>query len=62
MTMKIRAVGPLLAFTAPTARAWTETYEAPLAVRGEPGEDDDHFNWPRGLATDPDGNLYVCDG
>jgi len=33
--MKIRAIGMLLAFTAPAAWAWAETYEAPRAVRGE---------------------------
>jgi hypothetical protein len=27
----------------------------------EAGKDDKHFNQPRGLATDPDGRLYVCD-
>ncbi|MHC4916512.1 MAG: NHL repeat-containing protein, partial [Planctomycetota bacterium] len=27
----------------------------------EPGDDDAHFNTPRGLATDSEGRLYVCD-
>jgi len=41
---------------------WTDQkLGEPFLGAGEPGEDDGHFNWPRGLATDPDGNLYVCD-
>jgi sugar lactone lactonase YvrE len=33
----------------------------PFLGAGPAGSDEEHFNWPRGLAIDPDGNLYVCD-
>jgi len=33
----------------------------PFLGTGKAGKGEGSFNWPRGLATDPDGNLYVCD-
>lgn len=42
---------------------WKDT-EPPKPFAGtecESGKDNGHFNQPRGLATDPDGRLYVCD-
>jgi len=41
---------------------WTDKKPGePFLGAKEPGDDDAHFNDPQGVATDPKGNLYVCD-
>ncbi len=39
--------------------AWV--YKATLGVTGETGSDNRHFEWPRGVAFDANGVLYVAD-
>ena len=36
-------------------------YKATLGVVDEPGEDNQHFNYPWGVAVDGDGNIFVAD-
>ncbi len=38
-----------------------KTVGEPFLGKKEPGKDDGHFNIVAGLATDKDGNIYVCD-
>jgi sugar lactone lactonase YvrE len=47
----------------PSARAYPEdpSLQEPVAVWGTKGAASGQFNEPRGLATDPSGNLYVVD-
>ena len=41
---------------------WADkTAETPFLGKQEAGADDGHFNNPMGLATDSNGNIYVCD-
>src|SRR5262245_6190505 len=39
--------------------SWTK--EVTLGTQGVPGDDFEHFNFPRGLAVDPSGRLFVAD-
>lgn len=51
----------------PTPEEWIHRHDwggkAPVFMGDldEPGDDNAHFNTPRGVATDKDGNVYVCD-
>jgi hypothetical protein len=51
----------------PTPEQWVHKHDwggkAPVFVGhlDEPGDDNEHFNVPRGVATDNSGNVYVCD-
>jgi DNA-binding beta-propeller fold protein YncE len=42
---------------------WSDVTMGPafLGKDGEPGADDDHLSEPQGVATDPAGQIYVCD-
>jgi hypothetical protein len=41
---------------------WTDKeVSEPFLGKKEPGDDDEHFNDPQGVATDSEGNVYVCD-